>query len=239
MGAEDEEDRGAGQDGQLGPDGQEPLRLAQQPARAGVRARARGCRRSGRWPGRRGRLRGPGSTARPRACRRGRGGGRDRPGGAALAPRRTDAFSSRETCRGRWTKARSGRPRRKSQCRPAMWAPRWLPTRIAPRPGDQRAAQMLVARGRRSGPRPPSSDADVERVVAGQEARRVGRQRRPLSASIGPSSSERRARACRQGAHQPGFPPPARCMTPGPAQAQRAASARAGPRALQRGQKSS
>ena len=68
MGAEDMKDRGSGQDSQLGPDGKEPLRLAEQTP--GLRVGTPPGDVSAQVePGHQARPRGPGSTVRPWACR--------------------------------------------------------------------------------------------------------------------------------------------------------------------------
>ena len=117
--AEDVEDRGTREDGELGPDGEEPLLTPEEPAGRGVpalpgdvTAEVDGHARPEGGPG-------PDHDSIA-AWVESRGGGRGRPGGWGACAASNIRFSVRETCRGRWTMARTGRPFRKSQCRQGM-----------------------------------------------------------------------------------------------------------------------
>ncbi len=111
VGAEDQEDRGMGQDRQLGPDRPGGDGTGPAAGRGRYWVRSRGCRRSCRSPDRRGGRRGAEDTFDGHRPATGRGGRTARTADADR-PASNRRFSSRETCRGRWTSSLSGTPRR-------------------------------------------------------------------------------------------------------------------------------
>ena len=142
---EQEDDGRPGQRGEVGPNRRARSDRRRGTGRGGSSGRARGCRRRGRPSSRRGARRGRSSPARspsagviarrrvkPRLWVRTRGG--RRPGA-----------TRRETCRGRWTRRRSGTPWRSSHPSAGRCAPRWLPTTIAPRPRASASARWSHA----------------------------------------------------------------------------------------------
>ena len=177
MRAEHQEHRRIGQDSQLGPDGEKALRDVRAAGRRRYWGRTTGCHRSSRSPVRRAARPEPGTRARRRQPVKGRGAGTSQPGGAGR-PRRSGDSAREKRAGGVEPAAGRRTPRRNSQCTPAMWAPRWLPTRIAPRPLGKRRAKPLVAAHLKSAEdrlvRQP-----IERIVARQEPRGVGCERRP------------------------------------------------------------
>ena len=155
VGAEDVEDRGPGQHGQVGPDGEEPPRWPSR--RPGGRwRRARGCRRRDRSPCRRGAPPWRGASARGR-LRREVAAEEELGLRVRAARRRSGASSSPETCRGRWTMAADGQAGAEQPVQAGDMGPQVAADQDRAPAGGQRAVEVLA---------PPDLESGEYRDVA-------------------------------------------------------------------------